>query len=103
MSANIRVKLQVGKFPSKHDREIVMPLSEELLYEALEKLDLPDVRAPAYAQMLCTSTFKIQHVMAEREHMAKVLSEALTNALLGILNSADTRMGYDISKAEAHK
>ena len=93
--AKIRVELQVGRWPSStYDRVVELPLSDNLVYEALERLDLPDPKAPVYAQMMCTSDFKIQTVMVERERRAKILSEALTKALLEAMGSEDTIMGY---------
>ena len=101
MSANIRVLLQAGRYPSRdNDVEIAMPLSEDLIYEALEPVDLPDKHAPIYEQMLCTSELKIKYVMVERQRAAKVISEALTNAILDIMGSKDTKMGYKILDAK---
>ena len=100
MAANIRVTLQVGRDPGHQDREVVLPLSESLLYEALEPVDLPDPKAPLYAQMMCTSALKIGYVMVERERMAKMLAETLTRALLDEMKAEDTLMGYKVSNVE---
>ena len=94
MTANIKVIVQVRKYPSKEDVVIVMPISEDLVYEAFEKLDLPEPNASSYERMLCTSSLKIELVKAERKHMAKVLTENLVEALMNAMGYNDTVMGY---------
>lgn len=95
--ARITVILQVSKYPSSRDKTICLPLPRDLLYEALEQLDLPDINAHGFAQMLCTSALKIELVRETRENMAKSLSETITQALIKAMEADDTLMGYKIA------
>jgi len=94
MTTHITVTIQPGRHPTKYDARITFPLKEELVYGALERLDMPDVNAPAYAQMICTSELKIRLVMAERERVANVIADEIIPALIEAMGANDTKMGY---------
>jgi hypothetical protein len=81
--------------PSNSDICVALPLKEQLLYDALEPIDFPSPSADSMARnLICTSSEKIVQVKSSRERAAKIISEALTEAILNIFSTNDTEMGY---------
>ena len=69
-------------------------LDEQIMYDTLEPLDYPSPDADGFARMTCSSTVTIKRVMQSRERVAKMISTAITNALLDMMGEKDTEMGY---------
>ena len=96
MTANIRATLQLGKYPSIHDKTVVIQLDENFIYETVAPLDFPGPGTDSFtSEFICSGTLKIQRVMKRRETMAKYLANVLTRALLDSMGAKDTVMGYD--------
>jgi len=95
MAATVRVILEFGVGNRIQTREVVIPLSESLLRDIIVPLDLPSRGAdPLTAELCCSGKVQIQKVMVSRDRQTAVLSEALTRALVDIMASGDTVMGY---------
>jgi hypothetical protein len=93
--AIIKVLLQPMKFPSKNDVEYNLVLSENLIRNAFVPIDTPSADADYFTrEMICTKTAVIDEVMLERKRAAKIISDALTEALLDAMGINDTEMGY---------
>ena len=93
--SEIYVRLQPGKQPYGEDIEIVLPLSEEMVGDAMQAIDNPSPNAdPLTAMLCCTPAATIVRVKASRQRAAKVISAAVTKALLDIFYAGDTEMGY---------
>lgn len=94
--AKVTVTLQPMQYPSNEDKTICMPISEDLIYRALQSIDLPDIHAdPFTREMICTSTTKIEGVRIKREDAARLISNAVTKALLDLMGMNDTVMGNE--------
>jgi hypothetical protein len=93
MGPFIRVAIQPGRFPGQHDADIVLPLPEELVFEAYRPIDLPSIGA-GIAAAFCTPAPARVKVMADRERAASVISGAVTKILLEHMAAQDTLMGH---------
>ena len=91
--AHIKVFVQLGRSPSEHDIMVALPLSKELVRESYAKLDHPSGTA-GIAEVFCTPVMRRVRVMAERKVAAKLITEALTEAILDSMSREDTVMGY---------
>lgn len=93
MKPFIRVVVQPGAFPGRHDIDVAMPLPEELVFEAYRPVDIPSEDA-GLAEIFCTPAWQRVHIMREREYAAKVISAAITKAVLDSMYARDTVMGH---------
>jgi hypothetical protein len=92
MNPFIRVVIQPGRFPGPHDVDVALPLPEELVSEAYRPIDIPSENA-GLAEIFCTPTVQRVHIMREREYAAKIISAAITKAVLDSMFARDTVMG----------
>ncbi len=83
--------------PGQHRCQTIQ-LDEPILYNAIEPLDLPSPTAYGISKMLCSSESTIKRVMQSRKWLAGSISTAITKALLKILSTEDTEMGYEQTK-----
>lgn len=90
---HVSVHLQVAEYPSERDVTTRVNLDESLIYDAIQPLDFPSPDA-GIAAMLCSDTVTIRRVTRSREEAAKIISKALTKALLDAMSARDTQMGY---------
>lgn len=93
MGPFISVMIQPRRFPGLHDTVVTLPLPEELVSETYRPIDAPSLDA-GIAGVFCTPTAQRVSVMKDRERAAKLISEAITRALLDSMAARDTVMGY---------
>lgn len=94
MSANIYVVLQPTKYPTGEDVAVSMNLEECIIRDAFIPLDFPDSNAPLFARMCCTDSATIAKTVIARDLAIEIITKAVTKALVDILYSKDTKMGY---------
>jgi len=75
-------------------REVRKELGESLVYDTFAPIDIPDVDASGFGRMLCTHPVEIERVTMARKDAAKMISAAITDALLDVIGMQDTEMGY---------
>jgi hypothetical protein len=90
---HVTVHLQAFEYPSESDATVQIALSESLIRSVMQPLDFPSPDAGLGA-LFCTNTVTIERVMQSREAAAKLISQALTKALLDAMGARDTQMGY---------
>ena len=89
MSTKISVNVTFAPF-----RTIVKEVVLDDTFLRIEPLDLPKHNAEPFDKMLCTDSIRIGYVMRNRKRVAKTLANELSKAIMDILATDDTIMGY---------
>jgi hypothetical protein len=98
----IKVSMNIGFGQEKYACFTVpMMLAQE--QEFLQCIDVPDINAPMEARMFCSPQGQIDRVMENREHYAKAIAENITEKLLEMFSSGDTKMGYPKTSLPIHE
>ena len=88
-SVRVTVEISPGDY-----REVRKELGGTLVKDTFSHVDIPDVDASGFGRMLCTNPVEIRRVMVARKDAAKMISVAITDALLDAMGVRDTEMGY---------
>lgn len=90
------VKVSVEIFPGDI-KSSWLELGQSIIDESFELMDLPSPNADAFTrELICTNSAKIARTIKSRKEIAQDLSKLITEGLLNIMGSKDTRMGYKI-------
>jgi len=101
MKPSIRITLQLGPWPSQEDKTIVMPLDDSAVRESASALDFPSADADmAVRAFICTPPDVLRRAQQDRKALADAAANHVRAALLDLLGSHDTEMGY---KRTAHQ
>lgn len=104
MPAHIRINIQLEQFPSVSDIEIIVPMDDPFVCNALvHPLDEPETRMfdlndRMLAALCCTNPITVKEVRFNRDIVANQIVEAVQHAF----ESNDTIMGYK-RESENHR
>lgn len=92
---NVRVTIQLGRYPSQEDTTFVFPLEEHLLHETMTPIDYPSANADILTRaFICTTPSVIKAREIDRRRVSEALSKLLTQHILDKMGARDTVMGY---------
>jgi hypothetical protein len=95
MRPNITITLQLGPWPSREDKIIVLPLDDRAVREASSVLDFPTDDAPvAIKAFICTPPDVLRRAQQNRKALADAAADHVRAKLLEVLGGRDTLMGY---------
>lgn len=71
-------------------------LPTNIIDDILQPIDFPKRGADAFEEHICTSRLQIKRTVRARQEICNEISETITTALLNLIGSKDTLMGYPI-------